>query len=175
MIQTIIKYPDERLRQVSKPTDDWGVIAQLAPDLIETMLANRGIGLAAVQIGVPVTVLVVDMGVQYTDNENGWETKNSQPQVFINPVILKAEGTVQFTEGCLSVPGIYEMVKRHKIIELEWFDLQGKKVARRIGEDGEQLLSICVQHEMDHFSGKLFIDKLSLIKKEMLRKKLRAL
>lgn len=162
----IIETPDPLLRQISTPVetvdDD---LRALIADMFETMYAAPGIGLAAIQVGVPKRVLVIDL--QEPEEEGGDPVRD--PKVFINPEIVWASDTLQsYTEGCLSVPDQYAEVDRPDRIRARWLDEQGK--AREQELDG--LLAICLQHEMDHLEGILFIDHLSRLKRDMVLKKL---
>lgn len=163
----ILKYPDPRLREKSdKVTEFDSHLEKFAKDLLETMYAENGIGLAAPQVGRLVNMLVVDtrprdIQGRYEKNEmTELESKIVQPLVIINPEILKGEGKTTYDEGCLSVPSFYDTVERHKKITLRYQDVKGQ--THEIEADG--LLSICIQHEMDHLDGTLFIDHLSLVK-----------
>lgn len=175
MILEILKFPDPRLREVSKPVKEFNAeIKTLAENLIETMYAEKGIGLAAPQCGELHRMLVVDTRPRKTDRyeENDMtelESKIAQPLVVINPEIVKTEGKTTFDEGCLSVPSFYDTVERAKIIELKYFDINGKE--QRLVTDG--LLAICLQHEMDHLEGTLFIDHLSLVKSNKIKNQIK--
>jgi peptide deformylase len=165
-ILPIIETPDPRLREKSTPveavTDE---VRTLIDDMFETMYAAPGIGLAAIQIGVPKRILVIDL--QEPEEEGGEAVRD--PLVFINPEILEAsEQTQLYNEGCLSVPEMYAEVERSARIRARWLDRDGKTHEEEL--DG--LLAICLQHEMDHLEGILFIDHLSRLKREMLLKKL---
>jgi peptide deformylase len=168
MILEILKFPDPRLREVSKPVDKvTAVHAKLAKDLIETMYAANGIGLAAPQVGELIRMLVIDTrprdkeGRRYKyDEMTELEQAVTQPLVLINPVIIKGEGKTTFDEGCLSVPGYYETVERYEYVEIKALNEKGEEFI--VKTDG--LLAICMQHEMDHLEGTLFIDHLSFIK-----------
>ncbi len=160
-IRPIITAPDPRLKAVSKPVeivdDD---IRKLADDMLESMYAAEGIGLAAIQIGVPSRVIVMDL-----DQKDG----KRRPRVFINPKILWAsDETTICQEGCLSVPDIWEDVERPSKIRAEWLDRNGK----RVEEEAEGLLATCLQHEMDHLEGILFLDHLSRLKRSIALRKL---
>ena len=165
-IRPIIEAPDPLLREISKPVD--GVddeLRALIADMFDTMYDAPGIGLAAIQVGVPKRVLVIDL--QEPEEEDGEPIKD--PRVFINPEILThSEDEVPYTEGCLSVPDQYAEVFRPDRIRARWLDEQGKAHE----EDIEGLLAVCLQHEMDHLEGILFIDHLSRLKREMVLKKL---
>jgi peptide deformylase len=156
---TILEYPDPRLRTKAAPVAVMdGTIRQLVDDMLETMYAAKGIGLAATQVNVHQRVLVTDVSVDHTE-----------PLVFINPQILEREGTTEAEEGCLSVPGVYDLLRtRSERVRVRALDRAGKPFEREL--DG--LLSICVQHEMDHLEGKLFVDYLSELKRNRIRKKL---
>lgn len=157
-ILNILHYPDPRLREKAQPVpvvDDQ--VRQLADDMLETMYANNGIGLAAIQVAVSKRVIVIDI------SENG-----DQPQVFINPEILHGDGSAQIDEGCLSVPGFFEPVTRLATVRVRALDRDGK--AFELDADG--LLAICIQHEIDHLNGKLFVDYISELKRTRIRKRL---
>jgi peptide deformylase len=165
-IRPIIETPDPLLRRISAPVEavDDSVRA-LIDDMLETMYEAPGIGLAAIQVGVPIRVLVIDL--QEPEEEAGPAIRN--PLVFVNPEIIRASDTVQtYNEGCLSVPEMYAEVERPDHVRARWLDRDGK--AREEELDG--LLAICLQHEMDHLEGILFIDHLSRLKRDMLLKKL---
>ncbi len=162
----IVEVPDPRLRKISSPVEqvDDGVRALVA-DMFETMYAAPGIGLAAIQVGVPKRILVIDL--QEPEEEGGAPVKD--PRVFINPEILgHSDQEVPYTEGCLSVPDQYAEVDRPDRIRARWLDLDGKPHDEEI----TGLLATCLQHEMDHLEGILFIDHLSRLKREMILKKL---
>jgi peptide deformylase len=168
MVLEILKFPDPRLREVSKPVDKvTEKHAQLAKDMLETMYAARGIGLAAPQVGELIRMLVIDTrprdkeGRRYNyDEMSELEKSVDQPLVLINPVIVKGEGKTTFDEGCLSIPGYYETVERYNYVEIKALNEKGEEIL--VKSDG--LLAICMQHEMDHLEGTLFIDHLSFIK-----------
>jgi peptide deformylase len=168
-ILRIYETPDPVLRQISTPVEtvDDELRAFIA-DMFETMYDAPGIGLAAVQVGVPKRLLVMDLqDPEDPDNPEGPAVK--EPRVFINPEILWAsETTVPYTEGCLSVPDQYAEVARPDRIRARWLDAQGKAHEQEL--DG--LLAVCLQHEMDHLEGVLFIDHLSKLKRDMVLKKL---
>jgi len=154
----ILCYPDPRLRTRAKPVaavDD--SIRQLIDDLFETMYAAPGIGLAASQVNVHKRVIVVDVS----------EERNA-PHAFVNPVIAHAEGTQERSEGCLSVPGFFEPVTRAEHIRVAALDRNGE----RFEVEAHDLLAVCIQHECDHLEGKLFVDYLSGLKRNRIRKRL---
>jgi len=157
-ILDILKFPDPRLRNSAKPVAEVDEsIRKLADDMLETMYKAPGIGLAATQVGVARQVIVIDISEDRDD-----------PLVLINPEILEAEGEEEMEEGCLSVPGFYDTVKRAERVKLRALDREGREFTREL--DG--LLAVCVQHEIDHLHGKLFVDYLSRLKRERIRKKL---
>lgn len=165
-ILPILETPDPRLRTISTPVeaidDD---LQRLIDDMFETMYDAPGIGLAAIQVGVPKRLLVIDL--QEPDPETGEAVRN--PMVFINPQILEgSEDMSIYQEGCLSVPDQYAEVERPASIRASWMDRKGVIHEQQL--DG--LLATCLQHEMDHLEGILFIDHLSRLKREMLLKKL---
>jgi peptide deformylase len=162
----IIEVPDPRLRAISTPveavTDE---TRALIADMFDSMYAARGIGLAAVQIGVPKRVIVMDL--QEKDGEDGKPIR--EPRVFINPEILDpSDDQSIYTEGCLSVPDQYADVERPARCRVKWLDEDGKPH----DEVFEGLLATCIQHEMDHLQGIVFLDHLSRLKRDMLMKKL---
>jgi len=165
-IRPIVEVPDPRLRQISSPVEEvTDEVRELVSDMFETMYDAPGIGLAAIQVGVPKRILVIDL--QEPEEEGGEPVKD--PRVFINPEILTtSDEEVPYTEGCLSVPDQYADVDRPDRIRARWLDLDGK--VRE--EDIDGLLAVCLQHEMDHLNGVLFIDHLSRLKRDMILKKL---
>lgn len=180
-ILQILEVPDPRLKVVSEPVtvfDD--ALKSLVADMFETMYDAPGIGLAAIQVGVPQRVLVIDLQPDDPDAEpevctaHGGHSHTHQPtlrepRVFINPEILDpSEEHAVYSEGCLSVPEIYADVERPARIRARWQDLEGKVHEQAI----EGLLATCLQHEMDHLEGILFIDHLSRLKRQMALKKL---
>jgi peptide deformylase len=161
-LRDILIVPDPVLKQVSKPVDvvDDDLRA-LMDDMLETMYAAPGIGLAAIQIGVAKRVIVMDLAKP--DEEKA-------PRYFVNPEILWAsEETQPYEEGCLSVPDIYDEVERPAHVKLRYLDYHGKTVE----EDAEGMYAVCIQHEMDHLDGVLFIDHLSRLKREQAVKKVK--
>ncbi|CAH0350139.1 MAG: peptide deformylase [Sphingobium sp.] len=165
-ILPIIETPDPRLRTISTPVELIDAdLQRLMDDMFETMYDAPGIGLAAIQVGVPKRVLVMDL--QEPEEEGGEPVK--RPMVFINPQILEGSDDISiYQEGCLSVPDQYADVERPASIRASWMDRDG-----RIREEQlEGLLATCLQHEMDHLEGVLFIDHLSRLKREMVLKKL---
>ncbi|MEY3703540.1 MAG: hypothetical protein RLZZ561_1160 [Pseudomonadota bacterium] len=165
-ILPIIETPDARLKTISTPVDEVDdALRAFIKDMFDTMYDAPGIGLAAIQVGVPKRVLVIDL--QERDEESGAVIR--EPRVFINPEIVEtSEDLTVYSEGCLSVPDQYADVERPSIIKAKWLDENGKAHEEVI--DG--LLAICLQHEMDHLNGILFIDHLSKLKRDMVLKKL---
>jgi peptide deformylase len=154
----ILHYPDPRLRTVAKAVENVDdEVRTLVDDMFETMYAAPGIGLAATQVNVHQQVIVIDISEE-----------KDQPLCLINPMILKADGIEEYEEGCLSVPGVYDRVRRAETIEVRALDRDGN--AFEMHADG--LLAICIQHEMDHLKGKLFVDYLSRLKQGRIKKKL---
>ncbi len=165
-ILPIIETPDPRLKQISTPVEhvDDELRAFIA-DMFETMYDAPGIGLAAIQVGVAKRVLVIDL--QEKDEETGAVVR--EPHVFINPEILEeSEELIVYNEGCLSVPDQYADVVRPGVIKAKWLDEKGDEHVETL----EGLMAICLQHEMDHLEGVLFIDHLSKLKRDMVLKKL---
>jgi peptide deformylase len=154
----ILTFPDPRLRNHAKPVEAVDeCIRGIVDDMFETMYAAPGIGLAAIQVNVPLRIIVIDVSDEH-----------DQPVCLINPEILEREGEEQMEEGCLSVPGYYEPVTRAERIRV-----------RALGRDGQPfeletdgLLAVCIQHEIDHLDGKLFVDHISALKRQRIRKKL---
>jgi peptide deformylase len=160
-IRDILQYPDDRLHRIAEPvgevTDD---IKTLVADLAETMYAAHGIGLAATQVNVHKRVIVIDIS----------ETRD-QLLVLIDPEIVSESGTMECEEGCLSVPGVYETVRRAERITVRALDRDG----RPFEMEGEGLLAVCIQHEMDHLQGRVFVEYLSRLKQSRIVAKLRKL
>ncbi len=154
----ILEYPDERLRTVAKPIDHIDdALQRLIDDMFETMYEAPGVGLAATQINFHRQLIVIDVS----------EDKNA-PLVLINPRIVETEGTETCQEGCLSVPGIFADVVRAERVVVEALDRHGE--LRRIDATG--LLAVCIQHEMDHLAGKVFVDYLSPLKRQLVKRKM---
>ena len=157
-ILDILHFPDARLRNVAKPVaqvDD--KVRQLIDDMFETMYQAPGIGLAAIQVDEPCRVIVIDISED-----------RSQPLALINPEILARDGEEEMDEGCLSVPGVYETVQRAERVRVRAQDREGNAFEM----DADGLLAVCIQHEIDHLDGKLFVDYLSSLKRQRIRKKL---
>ena len=160
-VKTILTEPNKILRQISKPVDKVGKSEQkLMDDMLETMYAANGIGLAAIQVGVSKRIIVMDLSK---------DEKKKEPKYFVNPVIRNKNSiNATYEEGCLSVPNQFAEIDRPKECEVEYLDYNGKKKLLK----AEGLLATCIQHEMDHLEGILFIDYLSKLKKSMIIKKL---
>jgi len=154
----ILHFPDPRLRTRAEPLEqvDDGV-RTLIDDMFETMYEAPGIGLAATQVNVHKRIIVIDVSEE-----------KDQPLVFVNPVITQTGGSEEMEEGCLSVPGIYETVSRAETISVTALDRDG----RQIELQAEGLLAVCIQHEVDHLDGKLFVDYLSTLKRQRIRKRI---
>jgi peptide deformylase len=155
---SILRYPDARLHKVAAPVtvfDD--SLKRLVADMAETMYAAHGIGLAAIQIDVPKQVIVVDVS----------ERRDSLI-VLVNPEVLEATGVSDIEEGCLSVPGIYELVERAERVKVRAYDQNGNPFTL----EAQGLLAVCIQHEMDHLKGKVFVEHLSQLKQQRIRAKL---
>jgi peptide deformylase len=179
-ILEIIEAPDARLKTVSKPVDTFDdQLKILVADMFETMYAAHGIGLAAIQVGIPLRVLVIDLQPEDEDAEpepcdhdghhHHHQPTKREPQIFINPEILDPSAeTKSYQEGCLSVPDIYADVERPATCRVRWHDLDGNVHE----EPMDDLMAVCIQHEMDHLNGVLFIDHLSRLKRSMALKKL---
>lgn len=171
----VLKFPDPRLREKSVDVTDFSTLPKLSEDMFETMYAENGIGLAAPQVGELVRMLVIDCRPRGDKDRydiegmSELERKITQPLVIINPKILRSEGKTTFEEGCLSVPTFFDTVERARWIELEYFDVNGKRC--HLETDG--LLAIVIQHEMDHLEGTLFIDHLSLIKANKIKNQIK--
>ena len=158
-ILQILQQPDPRLRNQAEPVTAFDAdLGRLVEDLFDTMYEAPGIGLAATQVNVHKRVIVVDVSAD-----------KDLPRHFVNPVILERDGSEEMEEGCLSVPGVYETVRRASWIKLTAYDSAGQPFEL----ESEGLLAICIQHEIDHLDGKLFVDHLSLLKQSLIRKKLK--
>jgi len=154
----LLQFPDERLRRVSKPIENFDAeLTALSDSMLRVMYESRGIGLAAPQINHPIRMIVIDIS----------EDRNT-PLIFVNPKLTSFEGNIESNEGCLSVPEIRTTVKRYKTINLLAQNIDGAE----INIEADDLLSICIQHEIDHLDGKLFIDYVPNIKLQRLRKKI---
>lgn len=158
-ILKILQYPDERLHKVAKPVVEVNVqIKKLVSDMAETMYAAPGVGLAATQVDVHQRVIVVDVSETHDDL-----------RVFINPELLASSGSEKGEEGCLSVPGVYETVQRAEKVSVRALNEQGQSFTL----EAEGFLAVCIQHEMDHLQGKVFVEHLSQLKQLRIRNKLK--
>jgi len=173
MIREIVVYPDKRLKLISKEVTTYdGALHDLLDDMYDTMCSKNGVGLAAIQIGVDLRVLIINVPLEDTDSDSYGEeySKNDQPKEntleMINPMIIEKEGTEKFQEGCLSIPGVYEDIERARHVKVVYFNRNGKKLM--IEDEG--FLAVAIQHEMDHLDGKVFIEKLSFIKRKKFEK-----
>lgn len=154
----ILRFPDPRLRSRAKPVQQVNdSVRQLLDDMLETMYEAPGIGLAAIQVNDPRRVVVIDISDDHDD-----------PLCLINPEILEKSGEEEMEEGCLSVPGFYEKVQRAERVRVRALDREGNPLEM----DVDGLLAVCIQHEIDHLEGKLFVDYLSNLKRQRIRKKL---
>lgn len=158
-ILTILEFPDTRLRTIAKPVKKFDDrIKQVVADMFETMYDAPGIGLAATQVNIHEQIIVMDIS----------EDKN-EPRVFINPKVeVLNQDLMDYEEGCLSVPGFYESVSRPEKVKISAYDEKGEPFEL----EAKELLAVCIQHEMDHLNGKLFVDYLSNMKRGRIRKKL---
>lgn len=155
----ILEFPDPRLRTVARPVEAvTEAVRGLAEDMLETMYTARGIGLAATQVNRPQRLFVLDLS-----------EARDEPQVFINPEIVERRGTQVCEEGCLSVPDVYAEVERAEHIRVRALDVRGEPFEL----DADGLLAVCIQHEIDHLDGKVFIDYLSPLKRRMVEKRLK--
>ncbi|WMY96740.1 MAG: peptide deformylase [Arsenophonus sp.] len=158
-ILNILYYPDERLRNIAttvKKIDS--EIEHTVNNMFETMYKKKGIGLAATQVNIHKRIIVIDISTSF-----------SEKIILINPIILEKSGSVKSEEGCLSIPEQHAFISRYKYIKVKAFDIKGKKFELK----DESLLSICIQHEIDHLNGKLFIDYLSPLKRQRILKKIK--
>ena len=165
MVREIVVYPDKRLKLISKEVTSFdGALHDLLDDMYDTMRARNGVGLAAIQIGIDTRALIINIPLEDEDGEHDQPKENTLEM--INPVIIEQDGSEKFQEGCLSIPGVYEDVERAKHVKVEYFDRHGEK---KIIED-DDFLAVAMQHEMDHLDGKVFIEKLSYIKRKKFEK-----
>ena len=168
MVREIIIYPDKRLKSISKEVESFDKnLHDLLDDMYETMVAKNGVGLAAVQIAVPLRVLIINVPVEAEEEENDQPKENTLEM--INPVITDKSGSTLYQEGCLSVPGVYEDIERFAYAKVNYFDRYGN--AQTIEDDA--FLAIAIQHEIDHLEGKVFVEKLSYIKRKKFEKEWR--
>jgi len=157
-LMNILQFPDSRLKNIAKPVDSFDAdLSTLIENMFETMYEAQGVGLAAIQVNVQKHIIVLDVS-----------RENQQPLALINLTITEKRGSIDWEEGCLSFPGVYAKIKRAKEIDVNFFDKEGKP--HQITADG--LLSVCIQHELDHLNGITFYDHLSPLKQGLLKKKL---
>jgi peptide deformylase len=160
-LREVLQFPDPRLKRASEPIEEIDeAIRVLASDMLEVMYDEPGIGLAAPQVGEPIRLIVLD---------TAWTEEGAEPSplVLINPEILERDGTITWTEGCLSVPDFQAEVERSQRVQVRGLDLEGKEWS----EEAEDLRAVCFQHEIDHLDGVLFIDRISRLKRSMYVKK----
>ncbi len=154
----VLHFPDERLREKALPVENiTDEIKRTAENMLETMYAEGGIGLAATQVNIQKRIVVIDLS----------EDK-SEPLILVNPEVLEKDGVESMREGCLSVPDYFDIVERAEFIKFQYQTLDGETIIEETGD----LLAVCIQHEIDHLNGKLFIDYLSPLKRQRLKKKL---
>ncbi len=173
----ILTYPNPILREISKPVTEFNAeLKKLSENMLDTMYESKGIGLAAVQVGQPIQMLVIDTrskddaGRRYKyDEMTEFEQNLAQPLVLINPEIIKGYGKTTFDEGCLSVPSFFDTVERFDKVDVKALDINGKEF--KLTVDG--LVAICIQHEMDHLTGTLFIDHLSFLKSNKIKNQIK--
>jgi len=165
MVREIVVYPDKRLKLISREVESFdGALHDLLDDMYDTMRVSNGVGLAAIQVGIDLRALIINVPLEVEDGELDQPKENTLEMV--NPVIVEKDGTEKFQEGCLSIPGVYEDVERAKHVKVEYFDRDGNK---QMIED-DDFLAVAMQHEIDHLDGKVFIEKLSYIKRKKFEK-----
>ena len=165
MVREIVVYPDKRLKLISKEVTTFdGALHDLLDDMYDTMRARNGVGLAAIQVGVDTRALIINIPLEDAEIEHDQPKENTLEM--INPIIIEQDGSEKFQEGCLSIPGVYEDIERAKHVKVEYLDRNGNKQV--IEDDG--FLAVAMQHEMDHLDGKVFIEKLSYIKRKKFEK-----
>jgi len=165
MILDIVVYPDRRLKKISQPVELFDdELHTLLDDMYETMIAKNGVGLASIQVGVAQRVLIINLPIEVAEDEMDQPKANTIEM--INPIITKTDGISIHQEGCLSVPEFFEDIERYESIEVEYQDRDGnlQKITN------SEFLAVAIQHEMDHLDGKLFIEKLSYIKRKKFEK-----
>lgn len=165
----ILTFPDPLLREKTKPIEKFdGELKKLVNDMFDTMYDAPGVGLAANQVGILSRIFVLDCDYKIEGEEEEFrKVVGKNPRVMVNPVIINQEGNLIFKEGCLSVPGFSENVKRFEAVKLKFQDLKGNPQTL----EAQGLLAVAIQHEMDHLEGKLFIDRLSEVKKGLIKKR----
>jgi peptide deformylase len=164
MVQDVVIYPDKRLKTVSSAVTKFDeTLHTLLEDMYETMVEKKGVGLAAIQIGIAKRVLIINLP---EDNDDDTVVKKEDTLEIINPIFISKKGTCRNQEGCLSVPGFYEDVERSKHIILEYQNRHGEKKVI----ENKEFLAVAIQHEIDHLDGKVFIEKLSILKRKKFEK-----
>ena len=167
MVHEIIIYPDKRLKMISDSVEKFdNELHQLLDDMYETMISRNGVGLAAIQIGIPKRVLIINVPIDMDNEEIEQQPKENTLEIINPEITYRSDDMVKFQEGCLSVPGYYDDIERYAMVTIEYQDRDGN---RQIIEDDE-FLAIALQHEIDHLDGKLFIEKLSYIKRKKFEK-----
>ncbi|MEY3001816.1 MAG: hypothetical protein RLZZ428_191 [Pseudomonadota bacterium] len=165
MVREVVIYPDRRLKLISREISSFdSQLHELLDDMYDTMRAKNGVGLAAIQVGVDLRALIINIPLEEAEGLDDQPKENTLEM--INPVIVAKEGEEKFQEGCLSIPGVYEEVERAKHIKVKYFDRHG--IEHTVEDD--DFLAIAIQHEMDHLDGKVFIEKLSFVKRKKFEK-----
>ncbi len=162
MVRDIVIYPDKRLKMISREVTEFDdTLHTLLDDMYDTMISKKGVGLAAIQVGVDLRALIINI----PDEDSDAQPKENTLEI-INPIFIQKEGREKHQEGCLSIPGIYEDIERAKHVVLEYQDRFG---AKHTIED-DDFLAVAIQHEVDHLDGKVFIEKLSILKRKKFEK-----
>jgi peptide deformylase len=165
MVRDIVIYPDKRLKLISKEVTEFdSELHMLLDDMYDTMLSKKGVGLAAIQVGVNKRVFIINLPDD--DEDDDIMPIQSETLEIINPVFIKKEGSCKHQEGCLSIPGVYEDIERASHIILEYYDRHGEKKSI----NNNNFLAIAIQHEIDHLDGKVFIERLSILKRKKFEK-----
>jgi peptide deformylase len=166
----ILTYPDPRLALKSKPVEKVDEdVRRLIDDMFETMYLSDGVGLAAPQVGITQRIIVVDCAPRPEDEEPGTPLKPREPYAVVNPEVVERSGTIIWEEGCLSVPGYVDEIERAEKVTVKGLNREGEAITI----EAEGLLAVCLQHEVDHLEGVLFVDRLSRLKQAMVKKKLK--
>ena len=169
MIREIVIYPDKRLKLISKEVILFdNELHTLLDDMFDTMLSKKGIGLASIQVGVDKRVLIINIPEEDNSRDDDIQLKKNTLEI-INPVFIKKEGLCKYQEGCLSIPGVYEDIERFEHIVIEYYNRHGEKKTI----ESKNFLAIAIQHEIDHLNGKVFIEKLSFIRRKKFEKEWR--
>jgi len=162
MVRDIVIYPDKRLKLISKEVTSFdSKLHSLLDDMYDTMISKKGVGLAAIQIGVPLRALIINM----PDDDSDEQPKENTLEI-INPIFVEKSGKEKHQEGCLSIPGIYEDIERAKYVKIEYQDRFGE----RYTIEDDDFLAVAIQHEVEHLDGKVFIEKLSFMKRKKFEK-----